>query len=375
MKPIFQKIVNLINPTPTPRLDMTTISLIDLLPTSVTVSWDAVANAESYDVHLDNVLIFSNITDTEVDLTNLSYDSPFTLLVTAKAIGYISSKTQTNFNTPARIALTTPSIINSTIEANDIEIEIDPVTNAEEYIWTLNGEVQYQGVETTYEFTGLTALTAYTIGIQAITTDTNYQASGILLTDFTTISNSKLSTPVVESQEVTFNSFTLTVAEVPNAEIYTFSLNGIELQSSASRTFTQLGLLEDTDYTITVVASADEIESSDPLNVVISTSALDGERIENYGAKPIYYPFYNQLLITPLPGESKTLITYTGLDDAFTGFDTTLEFLMFRNNLNPSSVPSNVVNQNFYPNTVTARYGRISDLVDGKNVKIDVLLN
>ena len=118
-------------------------------------------------------------------------------------------------------------------------------------------------------------------------------------------------------------------------------------------------------------------------NIVISgttAAAVTGTPIENYGAKGFYTgnKFYNNIQVTPLPAEGKSLLTYLGVDNPFnaTWVTDNVEFLGFRNHLNPSTYPTNgVVNGNYWPGSIGCRYSKVTDYIDGKNIKVNFVYN
>lgn len=113
-----------------------------------------------------------------------------------------------------------------------------------------------------------------------------------------------------------------------------------------------------------------------PVVIVPPTPPLDGQRIEEFGARGVYDLVYNQLDLTPLPDENATLVTYTGDDNLFSLYDTDIEFVSFRTNKNPVEVPeAGIINGNYFPNIISSRYSKIIEIIDGKNLKVDFVYN
>jgi hypothetical protein len=84
--------------------------------------------------------------------------------------------------------------------------------------------------------------------------------------------------------------------------------------------------------------------------------------------------------ITPLPLEGKTEITYTGTGDIFDAEFisnvASMEFVLFEGHLNPATfAPTNTVNGNYTPSTITSRYSFVTDIINGKKIKVGFVYN
>ncbi len=108
--------------------------------------------------------------------------------------------------------------------------------------------------------------------------------------------------------------------------------------------------------------------------------AATARPLEAYGAEPFYSEdrFYGTLTITPLPEEGKSLLTYTGADQPFddSWAAKKVEFVAFRCHRNPPVYPSNgVTNGNYFPGLTSCRYSRVTEVMDGRNLKVDFVYN
>ncbi|MCM1056093.1 MAG: fibronectin type III domain-containing protein [Firmicutes bacterium] len=127
--------------------------------TSVTVSFDAVAHARSYDILFDNKV--TNVTTTSGKFTGLQQQSSHTYAVRAKTSKQTSaySATQTIKTLAATPAV--PSGIRKTATETSATIGWNAVSGATGYDVLFNGLV-YSESSTSHQFTGLTAGKSYT---------------------------------------------------------------------------------------------------------------------------------------------------------------------------------------------------------------------
>ena len=79
-----------------------------------------------------------------------------------------------------------------------------------------------------------------------------------------------------------------------------------------------------------------------------------------------------------MPLETKSLVTYTGTDDVFdpTWSGLSVEFVAFRCHRNPPTYPAaGTPNGNYWPSLLTSRYSIVTDVIDGKNLKVNFVYN
>lgn len=102
-------------------------------PATDVLSWDAVANAQSYTVEVTaggETEVFSNVTDTSLDLQQ--FYGELTIEITPEAFGYNSSAVSSTYN---KVRLATPENIRTSLDS----IVWDAVDGAQAYIVTIDG--------------------------------------------------------------------------------------------------------------------------------------------------------------------------------------------------------------------------------------------
>lgn len=189
-------------------------------------------------------------------------------------------------------------------------------------------------------------------GINAFYIKVQYSVNGSTFTDLPGLSSVKIDAAFVLYKTTTGTSISVPKNGNIKFRIYPYYLGGNDQRTLALRDLVVTG----------------------------TTTPVAGVPIENYGAKGFYTgnKFYNNLQVTPLPAEGKSLLTYTGSDDPFSAswVADSVEFLGFRNHLNPVTFPANgIQNGNYWPGTVTCRYSKVTDYINGKNVKVNFVYN
>lgn len=103
-------------------------------------------------------------------------------------------------------------------------------------------------------------------------------------------------------------------------------------------------------------------------NVNQSATALS-----SYGAVGRGSLLVEEFTTTPLVGENKTLVTYTGAGaDPFSAANVGDVFEVWRNHLDTAFSEAG---KNYIPGIITSVLSNISDFIDGKNVKVDFVYN
>ena len=113
------------------HLDEVTGIAVD--PATDVLSWDAVANAQSYTVEVTvggKTEVFRNVTDTSLDLQQ--FYGELTIEITPEAFGYNSSAASSTYN---KVRLATPENIRTSLDS----IVWDAVDGAQAYIVTIDG--------------------------------------------------------------------------------------------------------------------------------------------------------------------------------------------------------------------------------------------
>lgn len=216
---------------------------------SVTVSWDAVAGAASYDILWNDTLY--NVTGTSKTITGLLPDTSYLYKVRANNAGGSSTysyllSVRTLFNPP-----TVPTNINATATTNSVTVSFSAVSGAKSYDIIFNGTTYNMYSSTSKTFIGLSAGTSYTYQVRANNTGGSSPYSDTKTV--TTIPNPP-AMPTNVNATATADSVTVSFSAVSGAASYDIVFKGTTYNvTGTSRTFT--GLSTDTNYTYQVRAN------------------------------------------------------------------------------------------------------------------------
>ncbi len=216
---------------------------------SITVSWNAVSGATSYDVLLNGKTY--NVTGTSKTITGLTPGTDYSYVVRANNAGgssaYTSTKTiQTIPNPPAA-----PLTVSATATANSVTVSWNAVSGATNYDVLFNGTT-YNVTGNSRTFTGLASDTNYNYAVRAKNAGGSSAYSTTKTVRTLTIPNPP-GVPTNVNATATEDSVTVSWSAVSGATSYDVSLNGIIYNvTGTSKTIT--GLISDTSYNYAVCA-------------------------------------------------------------------------------------------------------------------------
>jgi hypothetical protein len=262
------------DPEPDPVALSTPVKSGDVVatPTSLTFSWQSVANAGSYSYELKNAsgttLESGTTANTSICFYSLTVKTSYSLEVVAVPTdtqSYLNSAkltlagTTTDYN-----QLATPTqAADPEATVNSLTFAWNAVSGAAEYAYTLKdaaGTEVATGTtdKTSLYFSPLAEGTTYTLEIIAkpAASDAESKESAVLTLTGTTIGYTALATPQVSVEVAARTVVTWNVVE--NAEYYTYSyeLNGVQIEQTTTDTSLTLDFLPlNTAVTISVVAS------------------------------------------------------------------------------------------------------------------------
>lgn len=265
---------------------------------NVTIIWESVENAVSYEVLLNgSETIPATGNSCRIgDLTSgTSYSVKMKSIAPEGSSEWLDSDygKECTFTTKGKNALSSPVLAAENLAADSFRITWSPVRNAGKYVWTLDGGIETETAETSVEFTDLTFLTQYTVKVKAVPS-AEYESVSVESAwaelKVTTLDRSALSKPELKTDEVNTNGFTIKWEPVENASSYLYSINGAAPTSVTETFFTAEGLKASTQYTVSVIAvpsndalyvqsAAAEIKvTTNPL-IVLDTPVLKSESV------------------------------------------------------------------------------------------------
>lgn len=220
---------------------------VSATPDSVTISWDAVPGAASYDVTFDGRR--ENVTETTKTYTGLTPNKNYAYSVRANNAGGSSAYTDSQLATTPVKSPDVPTGVGATATKNSVTLRWDAIAGASSYDVLFNGTV-YNVSGTSKTITGLTPGMEYSYQVRA----NNAGGSGPYSTPLTvsTIPNAP-TVPTNVNATATVNSVTVSWNAVAGAESYIVLFNGkAHTVYTTSKTFT--GLTSGASYTYEVCA-------------------------------------------------------------------------------------------------------------------------
>ena len=215
---------------------------------SVTVSFNAVAHARSYDILFDNKV--TNITTTSKKFTGLQPNTSHTYAVRAKTSKTTSAYSTTKTIKTLAISPAVPSGIKKTATETTATISWNTVSGATGYDVLFNGSV-YSTTATSRQFTGLTAGKSYAFQVRSKNADATsaYTVSNIVTT--------APKAPTTITATSTDTTAIITWGQVTGATGYIVRFNNTDVQCSASATsYTAKGLTENTSYSYQICSKS-----------------------------------------------------------------------------------------------------------------------
>ena len=270
---------------------------------SVTVSFDPVAHARSYDILFDNNV--TNVTTTSKRFAGLQPKTSHTYSVRAKTTKMTSAySTRQTIQTLAGGSTGTPAVpsgIRKTATDTSVTIQWNAVSGATGYDIWFNGTV-YSETSTSRKFTGLTAGRSYTFQIRS----KNGNAVSAYTASYTVTTAPKAPTNVVASS--TDTTVTIEWGQMTGATGYIVRFNNSDriFSSTDSRSYTVEGLTPKTSYSYQVCT----------LGVDGATSAFSTLRSIQTKAAPLNVPAG----VTKSATETTAVISWNAVSGA-AGYD------------------------------------------------------
>ena len=214
---------------------------------SVTVSFDTVSRATSYDILFDGKVY--NVTATSRVFTGLGAGTSHTYAVRARNASQTSAYSATYTVTTRTQNLTAPANISRQATATTVTISWSAVSGATGYDIQFNGTTYYVS-GTSKTFTGLTANTAYSFRLRARNAS---QTSAYSAAYTVTTQAQSLTPPAGTTRQITDTTALIVWGRVNGATGYDIKFNGtVYSVNDIQKTFT--GLTPNTVYTYAIRA-------------------------------------------------------------------------------------------------------------------------
>lgn len=282
------------------------LSVSDIIASGFKVSWKAVRNAETY-VYKVGDAAEQETSELSFTTDGLRHSTEYTVKVkavpsaTQAEYSADSEWAETKVTTAAKSTLEAPVLSSENIHTNGFTVTWAAITGAGKYNYKLDGgAVQSTTVEILY-FDSLTALTTYTVEVQAAPSDANaanYDSSSWASIQVKTLDLVTLGAPQLKSENILATEFTITWPAVENAGAYMCSLNGAEYTKVSGTSIKYEGLHTETAYNVKVYAVPSEagkatykdgpVSSIDVTTKQGESSDDKGGTLPDFGEKPIF---------------------------------------------------------------------------------------
>ena len=259
---------------------------------SITLTWNKVSNADSYQIDIyknGKWMYLTKTSGTSYTATGLSAGTSYQFRIFAFNGSQYSSSTKLTASTKSSTSTAKPSAVTgfktSSTSANSITLTWNKVSNADSYQIDVykNGTWTYltKTAGTSYTVTNLAAGTSHQFRIFAF--KGSQFSSSTKLTASTTSSSASKPTPVTtfKATSATTNSVTLTWNKVTGADSYQVDVykNGkwVYLTKTSGTSFTATGLSAGTDYQFRIFAfKGNQYSSSMKLTASTKPAAVTG---------------------------------------------------------------------------------------------------
>ncbi|MFA9370816.1 MAG: fibronectin type III domain-containing protein [Labilibaculum antarcticum] len=255
---------------------------------SITISWDAVADATDYDLNVrpngTTTWTSVNLSTTTYNYTGLDAETAYEFQVRANnAIGssaYSNTATATTLVAPSAPATPT-NLVASNITYNSFTITWDVTADADDYdlnVRPVDGTWSTINLSTTsYEYTGLDAETSYQFQVRANNSIGSSDYS-IIENATTLVAPSAPATPTnLVASNITYNSFTITWDVTADADDYDLNVRPVggtwSTINLSTTSYEYTGLDAETTYQFQVRAN-NGVGSSDYSSIVSATTLV-----------------------------------------------------------------------------------------------------
>ena len=225
--------------------------------TAVTVIWNAMDGATTYDVEVDGVIV-SNVTGTSYNSTGLASGSEHKYRVRAQNSSGEGKWSNTFTVSTLPEGPATPTNLVTSGNMTSILVSWDKVTGAEEYEIEVDGVVINTGTGTSYLHTGLTPDTSHTYRVRT----KNISGYSEWSETKTSITLSSVQTYEINSVQGEEFDLVLTAANIQDLDKYTFTIQYntedfevIDLCGLSAKMDTGEGDISGTDITVKQLAS------------------------------------------------------------------------------------------------------------------------
>ena len=251
----------------------------------ISLSWDSVENAQSYNVYLGDTLI-ANVTEASCQLDSLESYTEYCYTITSVRNESESEYSEEVCAKTHDLAISVPAnIMAEATGSSMVSLSWEAVENAMSYNVYQGGELLTNVTEPTAIIEGLESYTEYCFVITAVRNDTETEASDEACVKTLDL---QITTPLnVEASAISTSSIKLSWDIVDNAMSYNVYSGDTLVMNIDEEVCIIEGLEYDTEYCYTVTALRNEVETEKSKEVCEKTL---GESIGELSASLSIYP-------------------------------------------------------------------------------------
>lgn len=236
--------------------------------TSITVTWDPTARAESYDIEVDGNVIGNGLSTTYIH-QGLAPKTEHTYRVRAKNRGgegpWRGPYTVKTLPYPPQ----TPQAVVQSIRKDSVTILWNPVEDAESYRIKVDGMIKDMGQDTVFVHENLVPLSGHTYQVKAV--NAGGESPWSVPIDVTTYPEEpRTPSNIMATAEET--AITLTWYEVPHTDSYDIEIDGTTIVTVTDTMYVHQGLSPDEEHTYRVKAK--NISGDSPWSSPVTTATL-----------------------------------------------------------------------------------------------------
>ena len=284
-----------------PLTPPTEIFVTEITETTVTLEWNAVAKAESYNVYNGTTLL-GNVTETTYKAEGLQAYTEYSFVIKSVAGEEVSFASEAVVAKTKDIAVGKPSnLVANATDASTIVLTWTAAENALSYnVYEMvggNATKIASTISTTYTVSGLEANTPYSFAVSAVRNEQESERTekaSAMTSDLVPGAPSNLVATTVDA-----TSIALTWNAGENATGYNVYRDGVKVGESTGTLYIDRDLVQGTQYCYTVKGVRGTVESEGSSNQACATTD---------GTKPVPPVAPTNLIVTPLSETSVKLV-------------------------------------------------------------------
>jgi hypothetical protein len=265
--------------------NMTTLPYAPVVPinisavetqTNITLTWDKVAKATSYDIEIDGGTVPVNVGNVLTYVhKGLTPDTGHKYRIRAKNAGGVSGWSEYISRVTLPVQPPTPSGITINKTNTSVTVSWPPVERAESYRIEVDGQIIDNKAQTSYKHEGLHSLSSHKYRIKALNRGGSSEWSEYILA-ITNPDKPETPTNIIATSDET--SINLTWYRVRYAESYEIEIDGSSAKSTTEAAFALNGLKPDSSHTFKIKAFnvTGESEWSKPVTISTFPEAAGG---------------------------------------------------------------------------------------------------